>query len=618
MSSFERDLLDDCSISFTDAADFYLGIKKQAAPVDPREEVEDAARKGVLAGITQSEKNILVDRDSRGERTGRAVGNVLGTVGGAAAGHKLLKGPTGALVGGALGYAAGGSAGKEVGRGRDIARHRKYASVKTAEGDPISPEAFQRAQLAVNAANSAIQRRYREEQASPKAWGRFGKGVGIGAGTGALLGGAAALASRSGNRLDDALLMVPVGLTAGAILGGGAGSLVNDYKARGAAWQEGKDYLAKYAPELKMASARMRFKLATMKLADGPMGDMGGAMSSPTAGQELQPVNYLQAEQLAQQAQQAQEGTFYRMRAQQAEQMAQAVQQQMAQTQQELQALQMQAEQTGQQVQQGMQEALAARDDALKQTQIAANLRLGMQKLRQQMLEVASQDPAEVAASELQGQAQAEQEAQMAAAQGGDPAAAGGAPAAPPAKAGKEVEEAGRAQDEAVMQTQQAEMAAGQPQPQGSPAPGAAPSPSGGASLDMMDPSGVMKQGAARMRRRLQGKTAAVSPRLLGLGIGAGLGAAAGGYGAYMERQQVGDLRQRVQAMEAQEQGGFRQAMQLAALKGRAAMAEAGEQNPGAHTAYGALTGAASGAALGSTLAGIGGNIARHLPPYGG
>lgn len=493
MSSFERDLMGDHDIPFVAAADFYIGIKKQAAPIDPYEEVEDAARKGVLAGITQSEKNILVDRDSRGERTGRAVGNVLGTAGGAVAGHKLLKGPTGALVGGALGYAAGGSAGKEVGRGRDIARHRKHT---------------------------------------------------------------------------------------------------------------------------KTAAVRMRFKLACMKLADGPMGDMGGAMSSPTAGQEMQPVNYLQAEQLAQQAQNAQEGTFYRMRAQQAEQMAQQVQEQMAAAQQQLQELQMQAEQTGQQVQQGMQEALAARDDALKQTQIAANLRLGMQKLRQQMLEVASQDPAEVAASELQGQAQAEQEAQMAAAQGGDPAAAGGAPAAPPAKAGKEVEEASRAQDEAVTQTQQAEMAAGAPQPQGSPAPGATPSPSGGASLDMMDPSGVMKQGAARMRGRLQGKTAAVSPRLLGVGIGAGLGAAAGGYSAYMERQQAGDLRQRVQAMEAQGQGGFRQAMQLAALKGRTAMAEAGEQNPGAHTAYGALTGALGGAAVGGSVGPSLGRIAKNHLPY--
>jgi hypothetical protein len=463
MTDFERALLDDASIPFTDAADFYLGIRK-AAEAPP--EVQDAARKGVLSGITQSTKDAIVDRAHRGERTGRAVGQAVGTIGGAVAGHKLLKGHAGALVGGALGYATGGSAGKEVGRGRDIARH-------------------------------------------------------------------------------------------------------------------------------KHAAVRMRFKLACMKLAEEPMAEMGGAMTSPTAGQELQPVNYLQAEQMAQQAQNAQEGAFYRARAQQAEQMAQSVQEQMAQVQQQLQDLQMQVEPS-------MQEALAARDDALKQTQVAANLRLGMQKLRQQMLEVASQDPAEVAAAELQGQ-----QAQMAAApQDGDPAAAGGAPPASPSEAGKEVQEAGRAQDEAAIQTSQAQQAAGAPQPQGSPALGAAPGPSGGADLGVMDPTAGLKQGA-------------VSPQLIGAGVGAGVGALTGGLSAYRAGLGAPELRSRVQAMEAQEQGGFRQAMQLAALKGRLAGAEVAEQHPTAATAYGALTGAVGGAAVGASAGPSIGRIANHLRPLG-
>jgi uncharacterized protein YcfJ len=487
MSSFERDLMDDHGIPFKEAADFYLGFKKVAfTPNITSEEAADASKKGMLSGVTQASKDTVVDMENRGERAGRAVGHALGTVGGAVAGHKLLKGPAGALVGGALGYAAGGSAGKEVGRGRDIARHLKHAAV------------------------------------------------------------------------------------------------------------------------------RMRFKLAYMKLAEEPMAEMGGAMSSPTAGQELQPANYLDAEMLGQKAQSSQEGVFYRQRAQQAEQMAQAAQAQMEQLQQQMQQVQAQVDQTGQQVQASMQEAMAARDDALHQTQLAANMRMGMQKLRQQMLEVASQDPSAVAAAELQGAADAQMQEQVAAAQGEDAALEGdpegvGAPSTPPAKTQKEVEEASRAQDEAGKQTQQAELAAGAPKPQGSPAEGAAPGPSGGADLQSMMPAGGMKVG------QVPPELAKKLPFILG---GAGLGAVAGaGVGALRNQQMQGraeGLRGRVRAMEAQESGGFRHALQLAAEKGRLAATEAREAHPGASMAYDAGLGALGGATIGASAGPAAGRLIRQ------
>jgi len=350
---------------------------------------------------------------------------------------------------------------------------------------------------------------------------------------------------------------------------------------------------------VKEAAIRMRFKVAAMKLAQPPLGEPAEApMSSPSDTQQLQPQNYLQAEMMGQQTQQGQESEFYKSRAVAAEQAAQQAAQQAEQA-------QAQADQAQQSLQPFMGQAMQAQDDALKQTQVAANMRMGMQKLRQQMLEVASQDPAEVASQELQAQLNP----QPAAAPGSeDPSAAGGAPPAPPSEAMKETEEAARAQDDAAQQTEQAAQANGVPPapPQGTPPPGAVASPSGGADISTMEPSGGLKA-AGVMQGMAHGALQLAKERLPWAVAGAAVGAAGGaGYGQ-LRGPNPDRLRQRVQQLEAQENGGFRRAMQLAAAQNSLAAAEERERNPARAMAGDAASGAIGGAATGALLG-------KHLP----
>jgi hypothetical protein len=151
-------------------------------------------------------------------------------------------------------------------------------------------------------------------------------------------------------------------------------------------------------------------KVAYLKLAANEPGEEA-QMTAPTDTQQMQPQNYLMAEQVGRQAQEATESAYYRERAQEAQQLATQAQQQMSDLQMQLQGLQSQADTASQAIQQSQQSALAAQDEALKQTQVAGNMRMGIQKLRAQMMEVASQDPAEVAAQELQAQAAGQQAA---------------------------------------------------------------------------------------------------------------------------------------------------------------------------------------------------------------
>jgi hypothetical protein len=353
---------------------------------------------------------------------------------------------------------------------------------------------------------------------------------------------------------------------------------------------------------VKEAAIRMRFKVAAMKLAQPPLGEPAEApMSSPSDTEQLQPQNYLQAEMMGQQTQQGRESEFYKSRAQMAEQAAQ----QAAQQAQEAQA---QADQAQQSLQPFMGQAMQAQDEALKQTQVAANMRMGMQKLRQQMLEVASQDPAEVASQELEAQLNPQPAAAPAPE---DPSAAGGAPAASPAEAEKETEEAARAQNDADKQTAQAAQAqAGgppvAPPPEGTPPPGATASPSGGADISTMEPSGGLKA-AGVMQGMAHGALQLAKERLPWAVAGAAVGAAGGvGYGQ-LRGPNPDRLRQRVQQLEAQENGGFRRAMQLAAAQNSLAAAEERERNPARAMAGDAASGAIGGAATGALLG-------KHLP----
>jgi hypothetical protein len=148
-----------------------------------------------------------------------------------------------------------------------------------------------------------------------------------------------------------------------------------------------------------------------------------------TSSAPLQPVNYMGAEQQAQQSQQLNEANFYRERMLHAVQENQSLQQQIAESQATMDQLQQQAASTGIQIQTVTQQALQAQERALEHSQMAAKMRMGMQQMREQMLQIASQDPAAIAeqkaqeASAAAGQAQAQAQQQAVDQQAGTPEA---------------------------------------------------------------------------------------------------------------------------------------------------------------------------------------------------
>ena len=419
---------------------------------------------------------------------------------------------------------------------------------------------------------------------------RATRGKRYGGALGSLAGGGAGAAL--GKRLIGGKKGAIAGLAAGYLGGGRLGKEV------GTSADIGR---MRKRPAKKTASVlRMRLKVAMMKMAEPPGAEMEteAPMSSPTDTQQVQPQNYLQAELLGQQAQQGNEAQFYQSQAHEAQGAAQQMEQEMTGLQGQMQELQMQADQAGQSIQQSIQQATQAQDEALKQTQAAANMRMGMQKMRAQMMEVASQDPAEQAAQAMQG-GPPDPAAALAS---GDPNAVGGAPPSSPADAEKEVQEAGRAQDEAAMQGQQAAQAAagaGQPAapggapPEGSPPPGAAPSPPGLKAASVKTAS-VMQQAAQRLPWAVAGA----------------------GLGALHHRSLKGgapELRAKVQSMQANPKGGFFNAMRLAVKKQELSDSELAEQYPGHSLATQSARGAAIGALAGPMIGSNAQGIAQHM-----
>lgn len=453
---------------------------------------------------------------------------------------------------------------------------------------------------------------------------RYGKALGSVAGA---VGGAAAGKKLIGGKGPAGTI---AGLAAGMLAGREAGG------AAGRSADISRHLKKKSKGKTKKASVEERFQLALRKLAQDPgmpmepeapmapgSGGEGPGMPQqpvglagpdaaagppaeagappPPAPAATQPTNFLEAELMGQQAQGVQEAQYYKQQAEEAQGAAGEMQQAIEGMQQQLQELQMQADQASQSIQQSTQSAMSAQDDALKQTQIAANMRMGMQKLRAQMLEVASQDPAEVAAQELQ--APGAPQPMDPSAMGPDAAGAGGMPASP-AKAEKEVEEADRAQSEADMQAMQAEQAVPPPPPEGTPPPGAVPSPSGGADMATMAPTSGLKAASAKTA----GVMEQAKQRLPWALAGAGLGAA---YGKHQTMAGPA-LQQRVQDLEAKGEGGFSQAMKLTAARAQAAEADVAGQHPGAAIGFNALRGAAAGALLGPSIQQGAQRIARN------
>jgi len=334
-----------------------------------------------------------------------------------------------------------------------------------------------------------------------------------------------------------------------------------------------------------------------IKTAQGEMATEEATMSSPGTG-ELEPTNYLQAEQAARSAQEENESNFYRQKLEETAGQAQMMEQQVGAMQQQLQGMQQEQAQAGAQMQQ-------AQDEAARQTQLAANMRMGIQQMRSQMMEIASQDP-ETMSAQAPGALPPEPMMQEAPPQEGAPQEA------PPEQAGAPQQEAPPPQQAGapVPTVNLGGPGPGPAQPQGPAAlapPPQMPLPGmGQPPLANATPAGMMgmKQASAQMAQAYQAmyKGASALPMALGALVGAGSGAA----GSLMAGRHVGDSRKQLAALQGESKDSFAYAMRLAKAKMQLAAAEQAAEHPVksalAASAGGALGGAAIGRAAGPGL----------------
>lgn len=391
---------------------------------------------------------------------------------------------------------------------------------------------------------------------------RAGRALGaIGGGVGGAALGKKLIGGRSGT-----IAGLAAGTLAGRALGGELGTEADIARSKKASID-------------KVAAAMVGWVKQADEMAGGTM-DREAPMASPTDMQEVAPVNYLQAEWIGQQAQNRQEADFYRRRAvvaeQQAAQVQQATQEALQQAQQQAAMAQETAASADQRVQAALGEAMQAKDDALKQTETAARMRIAQQDLRMRLMELASQDPDQAAAMNLA--ASTGQATPM-----GTPVGQVGAPdaglnAGIPGGSGP----AGAAPDQQT-------------------APGAAP-PAG--SPDMNANAGGAPgpdMSSAQVTQNKVGSAKTAGP--LGFGLGALVGAADQGYklrSAY--NAGVDPAKERVAQLEQAQDGSYAQAAALARAKGALANRELLMQFPGRTSAKGVLMGAGKGAALGHAI----------------
>lgn len=336
-------------------------------------------------------------------------------------------------------------------------------------------------------------------------------------------------------------------------------------------------------------------------------------MATPPGQAQYAPVNYLEAEETARRAQAANEAEFYRAKAQEADGQVQGMSQQIADVQAQLDQLSAQAAESNAQIMAANQEAVQANDLMLNQATLAARMRMGMQQLRAQMMEIASQDPEQLAAA-AGGPTPMDVGNQAAMAQGGpvplggDPAAAGGAPPGDPsASPGAQRGTPGAAPDPATGGPSSPPGGSGGPSGgSGSSGSSSEPKSDSESSQPKKDSGGEttvsIKKGSAvdlltEARRQLP-YTAA------GAAAGAGLG-----YFNAKRGANIPTLRQKVDALKGEEQeGGFGKTLELAKAQLALGAAEDARANPGRAALRGGLMGAGIAAGLHTAIpAGISG-----------
>ena len=383
------------------------------------------------------------------------------------------------------------------------------------------------------------------------------------------------------------------GAIGGGLAAGGATGLVQ--KVRGPLKSDQK------ASERKKAAAAMRMKLAFLKIADEGAAAVDSAQMSPPSPGQTMPTNYLEAEQTAQHAQNQNEATYYRGLLQTMQMKTQALQQQMESANQQMADIQTQVAETDAGAQAATEQATQSQIEARQHAQMAANMRLGMEKLRTQLFDIASQEPGitspipgQPMAGEPEAAGQGTMSQQMALDSGASPDSALGG--------------------ESVAGTQGAQGPAGGA-PGASGTPMAAPSAAGNESARNAPGTGKPTSTATaepttffETQKELP-KAASVRSAV----TGAALGGLVGGGGTYLEaRKGSGALKQKVHDLESKK-GGFGHALNMAQAKTRLALREAIEEHPVAATGTGAVAGALSGAQIGKVAPSMARETARQV-----
>lgn len=304
---------------------------------------------------------------------------------------------------------------------------------------------------------------------------------------------------------------------------------------------------------------------ASMAPPSGPIQDPIAARPStaPTV-----PVNYMGAELLAQAAQRTNEVGFLRERLNAATEQNNMLTQQVQQVQSQIDQLSQSQQAAGDQIMQATNEAVASSTRALEHSMQAANMRMGIQKMREAMMELASQDPESMGTLAQQQQLQEESamEQQAVNAGTGAPGQSPTPPAQPGAPAAGATEEGG-------------------PEEGGS-------GESGNSSGSPKAPQVQIKTGG------LPG--GAVIPGVL---AGAGIAGLMGYRKSQSMDQATADVGQAEQ--DSQATGSFAKALELSKAKQNLAETEAAAAHPKEYTARSALRGAAQG--------GVVGHMAGHL-----
>lgn len=220
-----------------------------------------------------------------------------------------------------------------------------------------------------------------------------------------------------------------IGTVLGALTGGAAGSRLGKSPHVTAAGvlvgaaggrSLGKD-IGRSA-DMKKASSAMKLALDALGMQPAEPAGVQPALDPDTAA-------YVQNEQQAMQAEEAGHAEVLRGQVQNAQATAEQAQQQLQEMQGQVEQTQAQMDQYRQAVADATNQAVAAQDEALKNQQAAAAMRMAFQQLRGQLLQVASSEPPALSP---------EQSAMAAVPPGMDPNAAGAAPTqgAPTAPAG--------------------------------------------------------------------------------------------------------------------------------------------------------------------------------------